>query len=247
MLYPTNCGCAGSPRVVTTLLLLTVALSLASAPALGQQEYVSRYNLFAGYTFLDSPHVNLFENGFHWQAGINPRTWLALGFDYSISGGDLTLTPNLLTPAWQQQLGGLLQELAQAGQLPAGYTVAVPSNSRTQTFAGGPQLSYRHFQKVTIFVRPSVGAIHEVATPQPADPIAKIIVAALAPSGKKTDWTAFYGFGGGADFAFSKHVGLRVQADLVYDHLFSDVLKDGRFTVRFSVGPCFNFGKNIAK
>jgi hypothetical protein len=31
----------------------------------------------------------------------------------------------------------------------------------------------------------------------------------------------------------------------VYDHLFNDVLKDGRWTVRFSIGPCFNFGRNI--
>jgi hypothetical protein len=49
------------------------------------------------------------------------------------------------------------------------------------------------------------------------------------------------------DFNISKHVGLRVQADLVYDHLFSDTLKDGRLTTRFSVGPTFSVGKNIAK
>jgi hypothetical protein len=234
-------------RVVIALFLLTLAVPLASTPALGQQTYVSRYDLFAGYTFLDSPRVSLFENGFHFQVGVRPKTWYSLGFDYSISGGNLTLTPNLLTTAWQQQLGGLLQQLAEAGELPAGYTVAVPSNSRTQTFAGGPQFSYRHFSKVTLFIRPSVGAIHEVATPQPGDPIATLIVAALAPSGKKIDSTIFYGFGGGADFLFSKHVGLRVQADLVYDHLFSDILQDGRLTTRFSVGPCFNFGKNIKK
>ena len=247
MSYLTNDGWAGTHRVVRTLLLLTLALPLATAPALGQQTYVSRYNLYAGYTFLDSPHVSLFENGFHFQAGVNPKTWLALGFDYSNSGGDLTLTPGLLTTAWQQQLGGLLQELGAAGELPAGYTVAVAANSRTQTFAGGPQLSYRHFKKVTLFVRPSVGAIYEDATPQPADPIAKIIVTALAPTGKKTDWTAFYGFGGGVDLAITKHIGLRVQSDLVYDHLFNDILRDGRFTTRFSIGPCFNLGKNIAK
>ena len=247
MSYPTKVRWAGTHRVVTTLLFITLALPLASVSAHGQQSYVSRYNLYAGYTFLDSPHVSLFQNGFHTQAGVNAKTWLALGFDYSISGGSLTLTPNLLTPAWQQQLGGLLQQLAAAGQLPAGYTLAVPSNSTTQTFAGGPQLEYRHFSKVTLFVRPSIGAIHEVATPQPTDPIAKIVVTALAPTGKKTDSTIFYGFGGGADFAISKHIGLRVQADLVYDHLFSDVLQDGRLTTRFSVGPCFNLGKNIKK
>ena len=77
------------------------------------------------------------------------------------------------------------------------------------------------------------------------DPIGKLIVGALAPTGKKTDWTPFYGFGGGADFLFSKHIGVRVQADLVYDYLFNDILQDGRLTTRFSIGPCFNFGKNI--
>jgi hypothetical protein len=237
--------------VVATLLLLALAVPLASITAFGQQSYVSRYNLYAGYTFLDSPRVSLFENGFHVQAGVNPRTWYALGFDYSISSGNLTLTPNLLTPYWQGQLTDLLQLLAAEGQLPAGYTaadIAVPSNSRTQTFAGGPQLSYRHFRKMTLFVRPSIGAIHEVATPQPgSNPIYQAIVSALAPTGKKIDTTIFYGGGGGADFIVSKHIALRVQADVVYDHLFSDVLQDGRVTVRFSVGPCFSIGKNIAK
>jgi hypothetical protein len=31
----------------------------------------------------------------------------------------------------------------------------------------------------------------------------------------------------------------------VWDHLFNDLLKDGRWTTRFSIGPCFNFGGNI--
>jgi hypothetical protein len=234
--------------VSTAFVLPILALLLASTPALAQQNYVSRYDLFAGYTFLDSPHVSLFENGFHFQVGVRPKTWYSLGFDYSVSGGGLTLTPNLLTTALQESLGAELMGLAEAGKLPAGYTLKVPSNSLTQTFAAGPQLSYRHFKKVTLFIRPSIGAIHEVATPQPgADPIAQAIVAQLTTNGKKTDWTAFYGFGGGADFLFSRHIGLRVQADLVYDHLFSDLLQDGRLTTRFSVGPCFNIGKNIAK
>lgn len=238
---------AGKHRAIATLALLTLALLLTSAPVLAQQKYVSRYDLFVGYTFLDSPHVNLFENGLHFQVGVRPKPWYSLGFDYSVTGGSMTLTPSLLTPAWQQTLTTDLMQLAQAGQLPAGYVLIVPSNSRTQTFAGGPQLAYRHFSKVTLFVRPSIGAIYEEGTPQPVDAIQKAVVAAVAPGGKKTDWTVFYGFGGGADFLFSKHVGLRVQSDLVYDHLFSDLLQDGRFTVRFSVGPCFNFGKNIKK
>ena len=231
------------------MTFMVLALTLVASRAYSQQTYVTRYDLFTGYTFLDSPHVSLFENGFHFQMGVRPKTWYSLGFDYSISTGDLTLTPDLLTNTLQQQLGAQLTTLAAMGLLPPGYMLVVPAHSRTQTFAAGPQLAYRHFKQVTLFLRPDLGAIHEVATPQPAagDLIAQGIVKQLAPSGKKTDWTPFYGFGGGIDFLFTNHVGLRVQSDLVYDHLFSDLLKDGRFTVRFSVGPIFNFGKNIKK
>ncbi len=228
-------------------VMLTLAVTLLASRASGQQTYVTRYDLFTGYTFLDSPHVSLFENGFHFQVGVRPKTWYSLGFDYSVSAGTLTLTPNLLTTALQQQLGAELEALAAAGKLPPGYTLVVPAHSVTQTFAAGPQLAYRHFKQVTLFIRPDLGAIHESATPHPApgDLIAQGIVQQLVPSGTKTDWTIFGGFGGGTDFLFGKHFGIRVQSDLVYDHLFSDLLKDGRFTVRFSVGPIFNLGKNI--
>ncbi len=86
-----------------------------------------------------------------------------------------------------------------------------------------------------------------MATPKPPDPTAVAIVAQLTPSGRKTDTTWFLGFGGGFDILLSKHFAIRTQADLVYDHLFNDILKDGRFTTRFSVGPAFNFGRNIVK
>jgi hypothetical protein len=226
-------------------LIIAANLFLVTSLALGQQKYVTRYDIFTGYAFLDSSAISLFENGFQFQADVRPRTWYSLGFDYSISAGNLTITPNLLTTALQQQLGAQLAQLIKAGVIPPTYMLALPTHSRTQTFAGGTQFAYRHFSKLTLFIRPELGAIYEVATPQPTDAVAKAIVAQLAPSGRKTDWTVFYGFGGGTDLLFSKHVALRVQADLVYDHLFSDLLQNGRWTVRFGVGPCFNFGKNI--
>jgi len=238
MHFPYKTIRARIPTALATFVLLAAVLLLTSSKVFGQQEYVSRYNIYAGYAFLDSPHVSLFENGAHFQAGVNPRTWLALGFDYSVSAGDLTLTPNLLTTTLQQEL---------SQELPPGVSLSVATHSHTQTFAAGPQFSYRHYAKVTLFIRPSIGAIYERATPHPVGEIAELVVEQLAPSGYKTDWTAFYGFGGGADLIFSKHVSLRVQADLVYDHLFSDTLKDGRLTTRFSIGPTFNFGKNIVK
>jgi hypothetical protein len=237
--------CASALR--TLLIAVPVALLLAASPVAAQQTYVSQFDAYAGYAFLDSPHISLFEDGFQMQVGYRPRPWYSLGFDYSLSAGDLVLTPNLLPTALQQQLSAELGQMAAAGLVPPGYALAVSTHSRSQTFAAGPQFSYRHFSHLTLFIRPSLGAIHEVATPRPADPIATAVAEQLAPAGKKTDTTGFYGFGGGVDVLLSQHFGLRTQADLVYDHLFNDLLKDGRLTVRFSIGPCFNFGKNIVK
>jgi hypothetical protein len=69
----------------------------------------------------------------------------------------------------------------------------------------------------------------------------------LAPGGKKIDWTPFHGFGYGFDLIFTRRFSWRTQSDLVWDHPFSDILRDGRWTTRFSTGPAFNFGRNIAK
>ena len=128
--------------------LAAASLLVAALPVWGQQAYVSRYDLFTGYTFLDSPRVGLFENGFHVQAGYRLRTWASLGVDYSVSAGDLTLTPNLLLPSLQQQLGAELGGLAAAGQIPPTYQLVVPAHSRTQTFAAGPQVASHHWQHV---------------------------------------------------------------------------------------------------
>jgi hypothetical protein len=223
------------------------SLLVLALPGLAQQDYVGRFDLYAGFMYLDSPHISLAEPGFHTQAGYRPTTWLSLGFDYSIGSGTLSLTQSLLTPALQQSLGAQLGGLVQAGVIPPTYTLTVPVNSTSQTFSAGPQLAYRHFKAVTIFVRPDLGMIHEVATPKPGDAIATQVVAELAPSGKKTDSVVFYGFGGGVDLNFAKHYSIRIQADLVHDHLFSDMLKDSRNTVRFAIGPGAQWGKNVVK
>ncbi len=238
---------ASSYRAVRMMLLIAPALWLA-APVSGQQTYVTQFDGYTGYAFLNSPNVSLFEPGFAAQFGFRPRTWYSVGFDYSITAGELSLTPDLLPSALQQQLSSNLATMAAHGLVPPGYKLAVSAHSRTQTFAFGPQLAYRHFQRATLFLRPLfAGAIYEVATPKPGDAISAAIVKQLAPSGNKTDVTWFVGFGGGFDINFGHHFAIRTQADLVYDHLFNDLLKDGRFTTRFSVGPAFNFGKNIAQ
>jgi hypothetical protein len=228
--------------------LFAIPMLFTLAPVvLGQQRYVTRYDLYGGYAFLDSPQIALFENGVQMQVGVRPRTWYSLGFDYSYSRGSLTVTPDLLPDATQQMIAAQLALLAKAGLLPPGYTLVVPASSVTHSFAIGPQLAYRHFKHLTLFLRPSVGATREAATPKPRDPIAQAIVARLAPQGRKTDWQGFYGAGYGFDVILTNHFAIRVQSDVVWEHLFNDILKDGRWTVRFSIGPCFNFGKNIAQ
>jgi hypothetical protein len=210
-----------------------------------QQDYVGRFDLYNGFTWFDSPSAKLEERGYHLQAGVNLRPWLAMGFDYSVVQGTLNLTPDLLKPALASQIDTQVSELQAFGVLPAGYQVAVPTASTTQTFAAGPQLEYRHFRRITLFIHPSIGAINESATPHAVDAFTTAIVQQLAPSGKKTDWEPFYGFGGGVDLNFIRYASLRMQADFVHNDLFSDILKSSRNTVRLSIGPSFHFGKNI--
>jgi len=236
-------------RLSRICFLLTALSALPVFQVFGQQSYVGRFDLYGGYAYLNSPHISLAENGFQFQAGVRVVSWLTIGFDYSRTTGNTTITPNLLTTSLQQQLGGELQQLIEAGVIPATYTLAVPISSVTQTFAGGPQLSYHGWSHGTFFIRPALGDIHEAATPHvnPADPVATGIVQQLVPSGVKTDDVVFYGFGGGVDLNLTKHVALRIQADFVHDHLFSDLLKDSRNTVRIGIGPAFQFGKNVMK
>jgi hypothetical protein len=230
------------------------ALVLVAVPLHGQQTDVPRFDVFAGYTFLDSPRVSLFESGVGGQFGVRPKTWFTVGVDYTFTRGNLTLTPDLLQPSLQAALAQTLGQLAAAGLVPPGYSLVVPTHSVTQTVAVGPELVYRHMKHVTLFFRPVfLAMIHESASPRPADQIQKLIVGGfeqlglLSSSGNKTNNVLFYGFGGGFDVLFNRNFAWRTQADLVHDHLFDDLLKDGRFTVRFSTGPCFNFGKNIVK
>lgn len=218
---------------------------LLAVPLFAAQDYIGRYDVYGGFGYLNSPHIGLSERGFHAQFGMRLRTWLTVGFDYSVATGDTTLTPDLLTSSLQQQLAATFRQLIAAGVIPSTYVLRVPIDSTTQNFAAGPQFSYRRWARATLFIRPSFGAIRENATPHAPDPVAAQVIAQLVPSGHKLDWTGFYGFGGGTDLNLTPRFAIRVQADFVHDHLFNDLLKDGRNTVRISVGPAFQFGRNV--
>lgn len=214
------------------------AFLLFSSLAFAQQDYVPRYDGFAGFSYLNSPRLNLAERGFNAEFGVNVRRWVALGGDYSIFNGHSTLFPKDLTTALQLQLAALV---------PPGIPIAVPFDSTTYTFTAGPQFNYRRFKRITLFARPAIGGMHETATLKPNSPLTTLLVARLAPGGKRTDLEPFYGVGGGFDLNASKHLGVRVGFDFVHVNLFDGFLKEGRNSLRISVGPTFRFGPNVKK
>ncbi|MGA2134877.1 MAG: hypothetical protein ABSH50_21535 [Bryobacteraceae bacterium] len=220
---------------------------LPASIALAQQDYIGRYDVYTGYMYLNSPLISLGESGFHTQIGTNPTKWYSMGLDFSSGYGSTTLVPSMLKTSVQQAIA---TQLGAYGISPT-YPLAVPMQSRSQTYAMGPQLNYRHFRKVTLFIHPDLGAIHEDATPHANDTspsehvLTTLLIEQMAPSGIKSDWVGFYGFGGGIDVNPTRHVGLKVHVDFVHDRLFPDLL-NGRNSVRLSIGPLFHFGRNLA-
>lgn len=202
-----------------------------------QQDYVGRYDAFTGFSYLHSPKINLAQRGFNGEFGINVNRWLALGADYSVFTGHTSLTPADLTDTLQAQLALLV---------PPGTVLSVPFDATTQTFSAGPQINMRKWKPIALFVRPAFGLLHERVKLNPTDPLSTAIVNGLVgTSQRKKDTVLFYGVGGGIDFNTSKHVAIRIAADFVHTNLFEGLLREGRNSVRLSVGPTFRWGRNV--
>jgi hypothetical protein len=229
------------PFACAIFMILFVLSTMAGA----QQTQLKRYDVYVGFADLNSPALGLNQTGLHTQFGVNMRRWYAIGFDYSVSSGSTTLKADLLPVTLQEELAPLIEAYIQAGILPPTYQLTLPAHIMTQSLAAGPQFAYRHFSRVTLFARPSVGAFHLAATLHPADPVATEISQLLAPSGQTVDWTGFYGFGGGGEVLLTPHFGVRSQMDVVYNHPFNNILANGFWTMRYSVGLNIHAGKNI--
>ncbi len=247
-------------------LFLVVLLISLSACAFAQQSYVARYDVFTGFSYLNSPKLNLQQRGFNTQIGVNLRRWLAFGVDYSIQEGRAALVPNDLKTQYAAPLNGLVAE-GKAGMLagygfPAayftGYTLFAPFDATTQTYTVGPQLVYRPKGKLAYFIHPSVGAIHENISLNPHDAFTQHIVlpallgqlpgtTPILKSTKPNDTTYFYGLGGGLDYNLTKHFHLRADLEFVHVYLYSGLLANSRNSVRLSFGPTFSFGPNVKK
>ena len=119
---------AASAALLSSAAFLSAAF--LSSAAFAQQEYVSRYDAFAGFSYLNSPTLNLAERGFNAEFGVNVTRWLALGADYSIFTGHSAIRPQDLTPALQLQLLPILPLL---GRACGGYQGARPPTSKMRS------------------------------------------------------------------------------------------------------------------
>jgi hypothetical protein len=121
---------------------LMIFLASFALPAVAQQQ-VNRFDLFTGYSHLSAPSVKLEQNGFNTSFGVNANRWLALGADFSLftGGGSIALKDTKVASTL-------------APFIPPGLNPSVPFDARTFTFAAGPQVNIRHFEKVMFFVRP---------------------------------------------------------------------------------------------
>jgi hypothetical protein len=229
----------------TAPLFQLVFLLLFTLAGFGQQEYIGKWDAYIGYAFLQTPNQSLLQNpGFHVQGGYNWKPWLALGVDYTYASGSSAITPGQLNTASLAKLAPILP------LLPPGYYptyVYAPYNATTYTITGGPQFNYRKMARVTLFVHPDLGFYHQSVGLHSADPIMVQIIHGIAGGNHVSDSGIFYGVGGGFDANFTRHFGIRAQADFVHTDIFSNLLNEGQNTIRFSIGPTFHFGKNIAK
>jgi len=232
------------------LLFCAFFLFLLSTPlnCFGQQTDIARYSVIGGYSYLSTPSLNLAQRGFNGDFAQNVRPWLSLGMDFSVFTGSSSILPSYLNSATQAKLG---QGLASMGLPPSVIPnivagLAVPVSTSTFTYQAGPQINYRHFKHVTLFVRPALGLLHAKIQTNPNGLVATRLVGGLL-GGKlsSADNALFYGFGGGVTWEISRTFGLRATADLARFDFFPDILNGTRSGIRLSVMPKFGFGKNI--
>ena len=237
------------PKTLSAVLILF--LLLTALTCFSQQTDVRQFSAFGAYSYFSTPSLNLTQRGFDGDFGVNVRSWLTLGGDFSYGNGSTSLFPSSLAPAVQARLAPIIPTL------PPGFVLAVPYNAKDYTYEAGPQLNYRHFQKVTLFARPALGAIHSTFQVRPQNCgqpqlhcqqiLTQIVSGLVGPSLAKSDTVVFYGFGGGITWEATPNFGLRVATDYVHYNFFSGLLNGGRNSVRVTMGTKFSFGKNIIK
>lgn len=219
------------------LLFCSLAIFLA-LPAFGQEEYVNRYTVYTGFDYMISPARNLTERGFDVDFGVTIKPWFALGGDFGAIGNSIISGAGTINGSETVYA----PKLAAVGIPPS--AIHVPFRSTTYTFAVGPQFYWRKWRWITFLGRPGFGGVHESADltlPPQLGPLFTELGIPV-PNSHQSDTTWFIGLGGGVDINLSRHVGLRLTADWINTHLFSNLLTDRQNYARFTVGPTWRWG-----
>jgi len=238
--------------VIALAVLLVVAAVVTPATA---QQYFQKWDMYAGYSYLNTPSKDLTQNGYNLSFGHNVNKWMALGLDISrfygsapqpSTGADLAkrISPSLLA--------GLPAPLLKA--LP-GVKVSLPVDASTATFAAGTQFQLRKNKWVTPFFRPFVGAFHGRAVGDPTKVTITSLPAGVTPTQiaavlgaiptsvmknavTQSETVLGYGFGGGVDLNITKPIGIRFATDFIHTSLFGDTQNN----IRIATGLIYRFG-----
>ncbi len=198
------------------LFFLSVLLLFPSLAALAQE--TPQWEVFGGYSYLrvdlgptsplpsfdqiiGSGHVSV--NGWHASIAENVTSWFGAVVDVS---GHYNIQALNLTPFGFP-----------------GQTLKV--NRSAYVAGGGPQVSYRRFERASLFAHALFGAVQVRA---------KVPTTGL----KRSDNAWGMTLGGGIDVKLSSHLAVRAQADLIRTH-FSDLIQN---SVRVSGGLVYRIG-----
>lgn len=218
---------------VCALILLSMSLC-----AFAQQTYVNRVGFFTGYSFLNTSSIGLKQHGFNTSGGYHMNRWMEIGGDFSVLKGDTNLGIS------DTKLGPVLAPILAARGIPVSALagVALPINATTYTYQIGGQINIRKWRSVTPFIRPVLGAMHEMVDVKLTNPALAPVFQAAKFKTHLGDTVPMYGVGGGIDFNLSRHFGMRFSVDYAHSKMFESMLEPQN-TVRFSVGPTFKLGE----
>ena len=232
---------------VVRLLLICSPMIFVCMPAAAQEDVrINRYTVYTGFDYMTAPGLSLTQRGFDTDFGITVKPWLGLGVDFSAAGNNFISgggTINGTSTTYAPALAAF--NLATQGLSPAPNEVNVSFKSTTYTIAAGPQIYIRKLKRVTFLIRPGLGAIH-ASVDLSLDPRLGGLFQGLhlpVPSSHQSDTTYFVGLGGGFDVNVSRRVGLRVTADWINAHLYSDILTNRQNYFRFTIGPTWKWGQ----
>lgn len=220
--------------IAARLLICSLALFVA-LPAFAQEDIsINRFTLYTGFDYMTSPAMHLSQRGFDTDFGVTVKPWLGLGVDFSAAGNAIITGGGTINGS-QTVFAPIISPIVPPSM------IQVPFNSTTYTIAVGPQIYIRKIRKVTFLIRPGLGAIKASSDLRFPPSISLLPIPPVAAHQSDTTW--FIGLGGGFDINLSKRVALRVTADWINTHLYSNILTDRQNYGRFTVGPTWRWGR----